>query len=73
MFFHGNAGKLDNRVYKLNELSKLDLNYLIIAYRGFSGNAGKPTESGLYEDASSAKIWLNENGVEDKNIIIYEK
>ena len=71
LFFHGNAGKLDNRVYKLNELSKLELNYLIVAYRGFSGNAGKPTESGLYEDANFAKIWLNKNGVRDKDIIIY--
>ena len=26
LFFHGNAGKLDNRVYKLNELSKLEIN-----------------------------------------------
>ena len=71
LFFHGNAGKLDNRVYKLNELSKLDLNYLIVAYRGFSGNAGNPTESGLYDDAYSAKIWLNKNGIEDKDIIVY--
>ena len=71
LFFHGNAGKLDNRVYKLNELSKFDLNYLIVAYRGFSGNTGKPTESGLYEDANFAKIWLNKNGVKDKDIIIY--
>ncbi len=71
LFFHGNAGKLDNRVYKLNELSKLEINYLIIAYRGFSGNEGKPTENGLYEDAKSAKIWLNNNGVKDKDIILY--
>ena len=71
LFFHGNAGKLDNRVYKLNELSKLEINYLIIAYRGFSGNEGKPTEGGLYEDAKSAKIWLNNNGVKDKDIILY--
>ena len=47
LFFHGNAGKIDNRIYKLNELSKLDLNYLIFAYRGFSGNEGKPSEKGL--------------------------
>ena len=71
LFFHGNAGKLDNRVYKLNELSKLDINYLIIAYRGFSGNTGSPSENGLYEDANSAKVWLNKNGVKDKDIIIY--
>ena len=71
LFFHGNAGKLDNRVYKLNELSKLNINYLIIAYRGFSGNTGSPSENGLYEDANSAKVWLNKNGVNDKDIIIY--
>ena len=26
LFFHGNAGSLDNRIYKLNDLSKLNLN-----------------------------------------------
>ena len=71
LFFHGNAGKLDNRVYKLNELSKLDINYLIIAYRGFSGNKGYPTEEGLYEDAKFSKNWLNQNGIKDKDIILY--
>ena len=55
----------------LNELSKLNINYLIIAYRGFSGNTGSPSENGLYEDANSAKVWLNKNGVKDKDIIIY--
>ena len=30
LFFHGNAGNLFNRSYKLNELSKLNLNILII-------------------------------------------
>ena len=28
LLFHGNAGNLFNRVYKLNELNKLDLNIL---------------------------------------------
>ena len=50
LFFHGNAGKLDNRIYKLNEFEKMEVNYLIFAYRGFSGNKGKPSEKGLYED-----------------------
>ena len=36
VFFHGNAGDLSNRIYKLNELSKLKLNYLIFEYRGFN-------------------------------------
>ena len=57
LFFHGNAGKLDNRIYKLNELSKLNVNYFIFAYRGFSGNEGKPSEEGLYKDARAAILF----------------
>ena len=71
LFFHGNAGKLDNRIYKLNEFSKLNLNYLIFAYRGFSGNKGKPTELGFYQDAQNAKKWLNSKGISDHDIVLY--
>ena len=71
LFFHGNAGKLDNRIYKLNEFSKLDVNYLIFAYRGFSGNEGKPTEKGLYNDAEAAKNWLNSKNIKDSSIVLY--
>jgi len=71
LFFHGNAGTLENRTYKLNHFKDLDVNFLIIAWRGFSGNKGKPNESGLYEDASSAIKWLKGKGVSDHNIILY--
>ena len=71
LFFHGNAGNLQNRIYKLNEIAELELNYLIIAYRGFSGNEGKPTEEGLYNDSMAAKRWLNSNNIGDNNIILY--
>ena len=71
LLFHGNAGNLFNRVYKLNELSKLDLNILIISWRGFSGNKGKPTEKNLYHDAEVAIKWLNNRGINNKNIILY--
>jgi fermentation-respiration switch protein FrsA (DUF1100 family) len=71
LFFHGNAGNLFNRVHKLNELNKLDLNILIISWRGFSGNKGKPTEKNLYHDAGEAVKWLNGRGVNNKNIILY--
>ena len=71
LFFHGNAGNLFNRVYKLNELNKLDLNILIISWRGFSDNKGKPTEKNLYNDGKEAVKWLNNRGVNNKNIILY--
>ena len=71
LLFHGNAGNLFNRVYKLNELNKLDLNILIISWRGFSGNKGKPTEKNLYHDAQEAVKWLKAQGLDNKNIILY--
>ena len=71
LFLHGNAGSLENRIHKINHFKDMNVNFLIVAWRGFSGNKGKPTEKGLYEDARSAVRWLRSNGVEENNIIIY--
>ena len=71
VIFHGNAGHLSNRIYKLNELYKLDINILLISWRGFSGNKGSPTENNLYSDAKASINWLNEQGVNNGQIILY--
>ena len=71
LFFHGNAGNLSNRIYKLNLIKNFDINFLIVAYRGFSGNEGNPTEEGLYQDARDALEWLNKQEIKDSQIIIY--
>ena len=71
VFFHGNAGDLSNRIYKLNELSKLNLNYLIFAYRGFNDNEGMPSEEGLYKDAENVIKWLKTKNILENNIILY--
>ena len=71
VYFHGNAGRLDNRIYKLNYFKNMDVNFLIIAWRGFSGNKGKPSEEGLYEDGKSTIEWLKNLGVTEKDIILY--
>ena len=49
----------------------MSVNFLIVAWRGFSGNEGKPSEIGLYEDGESAIRWLMKKGVDEKNIVIY--
>ena len=71
VFFHGNAGNLLNRVHKINELNKLDINILLISWRGFSGNKGKPSEKNLYYDAKQIIDWLKAQGLNNKNIILY--
>ena len=71
VYFHGNAGSLENRIHKLNHFKNMNINFLIIAWRGFSGNNGKPTEEGLYIDGKSAIDWLIKKGVDEKNLILY--
>ena len=71
VYFHGNAGTLENRIHKLNYFKDMDVNFLIIAWRGFSGNKGKPTENGLYIDGMSAVDWIIEQGVKEEDIILY--
>jgi len=71
LFLHGNAGSLENRIHKINHFKDMDINFLLIAWRGFSGNKGQPTEQNLYEDADSAVQWLKSKGVKENNIIIY--
>ena len=70
IIFHGNAGNSFNRSYKLNRFYELNLNVLIISWRGFSGNLGQPSEN-LYSDAKKAIKWLNNKGVKNQEIILY--
>tara|TARA_X000000368_G_scaffold408471_1_gene389144 strand:- start:193 stop:1008 length:816 start_codon:yes stop_codon:yes gene_type:complete len=71
LYLHGNAGSLENRIHKINHFDDININFLLLAWRGFNGNAGKPTEQGLYQDARSAVKWLINQGVTEENIIIY--
>ena len=34
-------------------------------------NKGKPSEKGLYDDGQSAINWLKNNGLDEKNLILY--
>ena len=71
LFLHGNAGNLDNRIDKLNFLGNMDINFLIISWRGYSGNPGNPSETGLYKDALGGIEWLNKKGISNDQIILY--
>ena len=71
LYLHGNAGSLENRIHKINHFKDMNINFLLLAWRGFSGNKGEPTEQGLYRDARSAVKWLINQGVIEENIIIY--
>lgn len=71
VMFHGNGGSLRGERYRLKRFKDVELGVLLLAYRGYSGNQGTPTEDGLYADARAALDWLHANGVDDRSIVLY--
>jgi len=70
-FFHGNAGTLGYRHFKIRPLLDQGYGVLLLAYRGYSGNPGTPTEEGLYADARGVLKFLEEKGVPEKHRVFY--
>ena len=58
-------------LYLTDEQLRQGIEAMFFAYRGFSGNDGKPHEEGLYKDAKAAKLWLNQKNISDEQIILY--
>ena len=59
LFSHGNAGNISHRGDSVEIFHRLGLNVFIFDYRGYGKSQGKPDEKGLYQDASAAWRYLN--------------
>ena len=51
LYLHGNAGHIGHRSYRLDPLHRLGWGVLLLQYRGYGGNPGRPSEAGLLKDA----------------------
>jgi fermentation-respiration switch protein FrsA (DUF1100 family) len=71
LYFHGNAGTIENRAHWLLEFANAGFGVLMPEYRGYGGNRGQPTESGLYADGVSAMDFLTNEGIAADRIVIY--
>jgi fermentation-respiration switch protein FrsA (DUF1100 family) len=71
VFFHGNAGNIGNRGQIIQPFLKNGYGVLLTTYRGYSGNPGKPHESGLYKDARAAIEFLQKKDVPENCIVLY--
>ena len=69
--FHGNASSLRGERYRLKYFMDASMGALMVAYRGYSGNPGSPTEEGLYADARAALDWLEARGIRSETIALY--
>ncbi len=71
LMFHGNAGHIVHRVYKVPQYYQAGYGVLLAEYRGYGKNPGSPHEEGLYKDARAYYQWLIDQGIKPENIIIH--
>jgi uncharacterized protein len=70
-YFHGNAGNLGSRSYRLKHYVAAGWGVLMVEYRGYGGNPGRPTESGFAADARAAMTFLDDCGVASERVALY--
>lgn len=70
-YFHGNAGNIANRGFIVRPYLDEGYGVLLLTYRGYSGNPGKPSEQGLYNDARAAMQFLSDEGISEQCIVLY--
>ena len=71
VYFHGNAGHMGYRGFKVRPYLDSGFGVLLAAYRGFGGNPGSPTEQGLYADGRAALAFLAARGVPPGGLVLY--
>jgi fermentation-respiration switch protein FrsA (DUF1100 family) len=68
----GNAGNMSHRLDYALMFRRLQYDTLLVDYRGYGRNTGKPSEEGTYRDAAAAWRWLTQTkGYEPRDIVIY--
>lgn len=70
-YFHGNGGHIGYRAERLRWFARAGYGVLMAEYRGFAGNAGMPTETGLLADGKAALDFLVAEGITPRRLVIY--
>jgi fermentation-respiration switch protein FrsA (DUF1100 family) len=72
VFFHGNAGNISDRLQTIFLIHRMNLDLLMVDYRGYGRSQGSPREQGTYDDAMAAwKHLTGERGVDPGKIIVW--
>jgi hypothetical protein len=72
IYFHGNSLDIGERAYRIQRYIDVGWGTLLLAWRGYSGNKGNPTEKNLYIDGQAAINWIRKKtGYSNREIILY--
>lgn len=71
LYIHGNSGTLADRAERFGAFTKRGRGIMMMAYRGYSGSTGRPSEQANIADAKLAYDTLIDKGVAAEDIVIY--
>jgi fermentation-respiration switch protein FrsA (DUF1100 family) len=71
LVFHGNAGSRVSRTPLAEALARHGYAALLVDYRGYGGNPGRPNERGLLADARAALGYAESRGDVDGDRLVY--
>lgn len=71
LLFHGNAGAVYHRAYRIRELQAAGYGMFILGYPGYGGSSGEPTEASMVEAARLAYDYLLDAGLSANDIVIW--
>lgn len=73
IFFHANAGNIGTRLANLESLYyELEVNILIIGYRGYGHSEGTPNELGLEQDADAIfQFALDHKEINNQKLFVF--
>ena len=72
VYFHGNSFHIGDRAYRMQKYIENNWSILLVSWRGFGGNKGKPTEKNFYKDSKAVLKWIENNTkFQFKDLVIY--
>lgn len=71
LYLHGSVGNIGHRADRLGAFRRLGWGVLLLEYRGFGGNPGRPSEAGLLADGRGGLAALRAMRVSPDRILLW--
>ena len=71
VYFQGNGGNIAGRGVKARPYLDAGFGVLMVGYRGYGQNPGKPNEDGLYADGRAQLEFLSQQGIQPDQWVLY--
>lgn len=71
VYFHGNAGHHGGRADRIRRYLENGYGVLLVSYRGYGGNPGRPSEAGLYADGRANLAFLQARRVRPGQTVLF--